>query len=235
MRLNYIDNIDCMEGLRSIPDNTVDLVVTDPPYDIHAGKGGGCFGNRQAYQDIEPLSNGFSEEVLDELCRVLKKVNIYIFCSQKQIMPLLDYFVTRKGCNWNLLTWHKTNPVPACNNKYLTDTEYILFFRERGVEVFGDYKTKFTYYITPIDQKTKKQYGHPTIKPVNVVENFISNSTKPGAVVLDPYMGSGTTAVAALRTGRNYIGYEIAAGYHAIAQQRVTEEYIEEEVEAWML
>lgn len=233
MRLNYIDNIDCLEGLAAVPDKSVDLVVTDPPYDVHAGNCGGCFGDRQAYRDIAPLSNGFSEEVLDELCRVLKKINIYIFCSQKQIIPLLDYFVRRKGCNWTLLTWHKTNPVPACNNKYLTDTEYILFFRERGVEVLGEYKTKFTYYITPVDQKIKKLYGHPTIKPLGMIENFIQNSTKTGAVVLDPFMGSGTTAVAALRTGRSFIGFELAEKYHATALQRIEEER-REEAEAWM-
>lgn len=233
MRLNYIDNIDCLEGLAEIPDNSVDLIVTDPPYDIHAGKGGGCFGNRQAYQDIAPISNGFSEGVLDELCRVLKKINIYLFCSQRQIMPLLNYFVTQKGCNWNLLTWHKTNPVPACKNKYLTDTEFILFFRERGVKVLGEYGTKFTYYITPIDQKTKKLYGHPTIKPLDIIGNFIQNSSKPGDVVLDPFIGTGTTAVAALRAGRSYIGFEIDEGYHTIAQQRVAEAHTEEE-DAWM-
>lgn len=234
MRTNYINNIDCMEGLAALPDKSIDLIVTDPPYDVHAGKGGGCFGNRQAYQDIAPIANGFSDEVLDELCRVLKKINIYIFCSQKQIIPLLDYFVKRKGCNWNLLTWHKTNPVPACCNKYLTDTEFVLFFRERYVKVLGEYKTKFTYYITPIDQKIKKRYGHPTIKPVEIIENFIKNSSEPGAVVLDPFIGSGTTAIACINTGRRYIGFELNEKYHATALQRI-EEKKREEADAWML
>ena len=238
MRLNYIDNIDCLEGLAEIPDRSVDLIVTDPPYDIHAGNCGGCFGDRQAYLDIEPISNGFSEGVLDELCRVLKKINIYLFCSQRQIIPLLDYFVTRKGCNWTLLTWHKTNPVPACKNKYLSDTEFILFFRERGVKMLGDYKTKFTYYTTPIDQKTKKLYGHPTIKPLGIVENFIQNSSKPGDVVLDPFIGTGTTAVAAIKTGRNFVGFELDEKYHAIAMKRIEEAKVEQEqeqtIDDWM-
>jgi hypothetical protein len=71
------------------------------------------------------MSNGFDNAMLDELCRVMKKINIYIFCSQKQILPLLNYFIMQKYCNYNILTWHKTNPVPACGNKYLTDTEFI--------------------------------------------------------------------------------------------------------------
>lgn len=231
MRVNYIDNIDCLTGLKEIPDNSVDLVVTDPPYDIHAGKGGGCFGNRQAYSDIEFMSNGFSEEILDELCRVMKKINIYLFCSQAQIRPLLDYFVTRRKCNWNLLTWHKTNPVPACGNKYLTDTEYVLFFREKGVKVYGEYKTKFTYYVTPLNTADKKLYGHPTVKPLEIVQNLITNSSQPGDVVLDPFMGSGTTAVASVKTGRDFIGFELSPEYYATAQKRIEDE---QEVDAWM-
>ena len=223
MKLNYIDNIDCLQGLKEIPDKSVDLIVTDPPYDIHAGKGGGCFGNRKAYTDILPMADGFREEILDELCRVLKKINIYLFCSQKQLLPLLDYFVTRRRCNWNLLTWHKSNPVPACCNKYLTDTEYILFFRERGVRVFGSFDTKKTYYVTPLNQADKKKYGHPTVKPLGIVQNLITNSSEPGATVLDTFMGSGTTAVACLKTGRNYIGFELDEGWHTIAQQRIAE------------
>ena len=223
MRLNNIDNVDCLEGLKGIPDKSVDLVVTDPPYDVHAGKGGGCFGNRQAYSDIVPMADGFREEILDELCRVLKKINIYIFCSQKQLLPLLDYFVTRRRCNWNLLTWHKSNPVPACGNKYLTDTEYILFFRERGVKVGGEASTKKTYYVTPTNQADKKRWGHPTVKPIEIVQNLVINSSEPSDVVLDPFMGSGTTAAACLKTGRNFIGFELDEGYHAIAQQRISE------------
>ena len=113
---------DCLKLMSKLPDKAVDLVVTDPPYDVHAGKGGGAFGNRNSYKEIEFMSNGFNETVLDELMRVMKKTNIYIFCSKKQIPFLIDYFVHKHACNWNLLTWHKTNPVPACNNKYLSDT-----------------------------------------------------------------------------------------------------------------
>lgn len=127
------------------------------------------------------MRDGFDEKVLDEMCRVLKKINIYLFCSQKQIIPLLNYFVERKKCNWNLLTWHKTNPIPACGNKYLTDTEYILFFRERGVKVLGEFNSKFTYYVSPLNVADKKKYGHPTIKPLNILENLCVKS-RCGAV-----------------------------------------------------
>ena len=122
-----------------------------------------------------------------------------------------------------MLTWHKTNPVPACGNKYLTDTEYILFFREKGVKIYGEFKTKFTYYITPLNQSDKKKYGHPTIKPINIVTNLIVNSSLENGIVFDPFMGSGTTAVAAKECGRNFIGYELDSDYYEICNKRLEE------------
>lgn len=118
---------DCLKLMSKLPDKAVDLVVTDPPYDVGAGKSGGVFGNRNFYKEIEFMSNGFNETVLDELMRVMKKTNIYIFCSQKQIPFLIDYFVHKHTCNWNLLTWHKTNPIPACKKQILERYRIYLF------------------------------------------------------------------------------------------------------------
>lgn len=224
MELNKIYNMDCLDGMRQLPDNCVDLVVTDPPYVIETS-GAGIYkqADKQYVKELNNMKDGFSTQVLDELCRIMKKINIYFFCSQKQIIPLLDYFVKGKKCNWNLLTWHKTNPVPACGNKYLTDTEYILFFREKGVKIYGEFKTKFTYYITPLNQSDKKKYGHPTIKPINIVTNLIVNSSLENGIVFDPFMGSGTTAVAAKECGRNFIGYELDSDYYEICNKRLEE------------
>lgn len=153
----------------------------------------------------------------------MKKINVYFFCSQKQIIPLIDYFVKKKNCNWNILSWHKSNPVPACGNKYLTDTEFILFFREKGVKIYGEYETKFTYYVTPLNQKDKKQYGHPTIKPIKILQNLIVNSTTENGVVCDCFMGSGSTGVACVNTNRHFIGIELDEGYFEIAKKRIKE------------
>lgn len=544
--INKIYNMDCIHGMRQMPDKSVDLVVTDPPYLIETS-GAGIYkhDDKQYVKELNEMKDGFSREVLDELCRIMKKINIYFFCSQKQIIPLVDYFVKEKNCNWNLLTWHKCligsteiwcrnkngeifksaikdlyrhtnvgdvqvlgksswtnihnvtkttlpnyieiqvangnyiscseehvfvingknikakdikpgnvldhlsltvkgntteyvsnilawfigyyiangsmsgqkiqiathtdktfvlnnidalckqyngkyfvydkpnskarsivvssqiilgalseyvsghhaegkhlstkcwntnceflenifagyldgdgyydvkndryrinftrknymlandiktlcnilnysismskghakfngkeygtwcgnvrfnptekcldmytvkdivkhnraadfydlqllsddhlfvlsdgilthncNPVPACGNKYLTDTEFILFFREKGVKIYGEYKSKFTYYVTPLNQKDKKAYGHPTIKPLDMVSNFIINSSKEGDIVFDPFMGSGTTAVAAMKCNRNFLGYEVNPDYYEICNKRIKE------------
>ena len=215
---------DCLEIMKDIPDKSIDLVVTDPPYMIETS-GAGIYkqADKQYVKELVNIKDGFSESVLDELVRIMNKINIYIFCSQKQIPILLDYFTKKYKCNWNLLTWHKTNPIPACGNKYLTDTEYILFFREKGVKIYGDYKSKFTYYTTPLNQKDKTIYKHPTIKPINIVENLISNSSIENNTILDPFMGSGTTGVAAVNLNRNFIGIEMDEHYFEIAEKRINE------------
>ena len=221
----YFYNEDCMEIMKHLPDSIFDLVVTDPPYEI-ATRGAGIYkrDDKRYVQELDVMSNGFSEEVLDQLCRLMKKINIYIFCSQKQIIPLLTYFVVNRGCNYNIITWHKTNPIPACGNKYLTDTEYILFFREKGVRVYGTYETKKTWYATPLNQGDKKKYNHPTIKPVDILQNLIINSSKEGEVVFDPFMGSGSTGVACKKTNRDFVGIEIDKTYYDTAVERIEAE-----------
>lgn len=218
-----LKNQDCMDLMKELPDNFVDLIVTDSPYKI-ATSGGSFVGKRDVFKDIDFMSDGLTIEQLDEICRVMKKINVYMFCSRKQIPFLYDYFVKEKKCNWNLLTLHKTNPVPACGNKYLSDTQYIMFFREQGVKLGGTFETKRTWWSLPFDKKLKDKYKHPSIKPVEVLENLIINSSSKGDVVLDPFMGVGSTGVACLKLGRRFIGYEIDKEYYNIAEQRLIEE-----------
>lgn len=221
---------DCLEVMKNIPDNSVDLVITDPPYKIET-RGAGIYkqADKQYVKDLQNMADGFSLRVLDELCRVMKKINVYLFCSQKQIIPLLDYFVIKKHCNWNLISWHKTNPVPACGNKYLTDTEFILFFREKNVKLFGSYETKKTWYATPLNQTDKKLYNHPTPKPVDILTNLVKNSSSHNDLILDPFMGSGSTGVACVNTNRNFIGIELDENYFKIAKERIENVNIEVE------
>ena len=223
---------DCLERLKEIKDHSIDLVVTDPPYLIET-TGGGIYlqPDKQYVKELNGMKNGFDTVVLDELCRVMKKINIYFFCSQKQIIPLLQYFVISKGCNYNILSWHKTNPIPACGNKYLTDTEFILFFREKGVKIYGEFSTKKTWYATPLNQSDKKKYNHPTVKPIEIVKNLIINSSQPEEWVLDPFMGSGTTGVGCKELDRNFIGIELDENYFNIAKERINN--AEHHIIAW--
>ena len=199
----------------------VDLIVADPPYVLTPHGGGSFIKKRKYVNEIEPMKKGIDVDVLDEMVRVMDKINIYLFCSRMQISIYYHYFVEKNGCNWDLLEWHKTNPAPVCNNKYLPDTEYIFFAREKGVKVDGNYHTKHTYFVTSVNQKEKKLYGHPTIKPTSIIDNLIINSCSKGGTVLDPFMGSGSTGVSAINQGCNFIGYELEQKYFETAQQRI--------------
>lgn len=222
MEINTVLNKDCMEGMSAMDGGSVDLVIADPPYFQGDGGGGGSFGVKKKNHrtEIDKMMCGISDECIEQMARVCKRVNMYIFCSVLQIPQYLS-FATRNGYKFDILTWHKTNAVPACNGKYMPDTEYIVFIKESGVPLYGTAATKRKYYVTPTNVKDKRKWGHPTIKPLNIVQNLIINSTQEGGVVLDPFMGSGTTAVACIRTGRNYIGFELNKEYYDNACKRI--------------
>ena len=211
-----------------MPDGCVELCIADPPYSFKATTGGGAFGSKsedgskgRAYHaELFPMSQGFTIDVLDEMCRLCRIPNMYVFCSKDQVPQLLDYAVKRK-LNFDILSWHKPNPVPTCSNKYLSDTEYIIFMRGKGARVYGTYETKRKWWVQQVNTADKKLYGHPTVKPLNIIRQLIVNSSQLGGVVLDPFMGSGTTAVASIMEGRHYIGFEINEAYHRTALDRI--------------
>ena len=227
METDKICCLDCLEGLKQLPDKSIDLIMTDPPYLIKSTRAGGH--NRLA-KTIQPVNNlleenglvsGMNPVVLPELVRVMKKINIYIWCNKAQIPDYLAYFVRELGCSFDIIIWWKSNPPPLCNNKYLSDKEYCLYFRKGGYCQPTSYESAKTVFHQPINVIDKQRYPHPTIKPLNIVKTRIGNSTKPGDLILDPFMGSGTTAVACMELGRNYIGYEINEGYYETAQKRI--------------
>lgn len=198
---------DAYIAIKQIPDNSIDLIITDPPYELSVYSGAGAYGKSKIYESIKSISQGFDFSILDEFIRVMKRINIYIWCSKRQLLPLFNYFVNL-GCRFNIISWHKTNVAPKCCNSYMQDTEYCLYFRERGVHLQGTAKSKTTYYVTSTNKGDVERFGHPTPKPLQIIQNFVINSSNVGDVVLDPFAGSAVTAVAAKNTGRQYILFE---------------------------
>lgn len=133
----------------------------------------------------------------------------------------MKYFIEEKQCLFEIFTWHKTNPTPTHNNCYPPDTEYCLMFREKGTGVGGTMDTLKKWYVSAANVKDKKEFEHPTIKPLAVVKNHIINSSKENDIILDCFCGSGTTCVAAKELNRRYIGIEIDPEYHKIACDRL--------------
>ena len=246
--INTIQLGDCYELIKNIPDKSIDLVYIDVPYaftENGLNVGGGCFGTKKRnYHDeyakvaedntksglakrksssssLQEISYGIDYSILDELCRVMRYIYIYIWCSKEQVLPIMKYFIEEKHCFHDIMVWCKTNPIPTANGTYLPDLEYCLMFREKGTQIGGTYETKNKWYISETNKKDKDKFSHPTIKPLNVVKNHITNSTKENDIVLDCFCGSGTTCLACKETGRRYIGMEIDPEYHKIAVDRV--------------
>lgn len=138
MELNLLQG-DCLELFSQIPDNSVDLIVTDPPYQIDNTKAGNNSALSKRIQSMNDeltehrITDGFDEAVLDQMVRVLKNINIYIWCNAKQIPMYFKYFVEKLGCAFDIIVWVKSNAAPLFNNKYLTDKEYCLYFRRGGI------------------------------------------------------------------------------------------------------
>lgn len=170
--------------------------------------------------DIQHISSGFDYGLLDVLDSKMKHIYIYIWCSKWQVEPLLKHYID-KGCNYDILAWHKTNPTPTMNNTYANDTEYLIMAREKGTKLYGDYHSKKKYWVTPTNTYDKGDFEHPTIKPLNIIKTLIGNSTLPNDIVLDCFCGSGTTCIAAKELGRRFIGMEIDPKYHKIANDRL--------------
>lgn len=180
---------------------------------------------RDMFSDLveNDLCIGIDEQILNEFMRVMKKPNIYIWCNKVLIPKLINFFVIKNGLTFEIISWHKTNALPFCGSKYLTDTEYCLYFKAYGLHLNTTYETAKTHYELPINLADKKRFEHTTIKPLLIIENLVKNSSSDGDVILDTFAGSGTTGVAVKNIGgdRKFVGFEINPKWAKIANDRL--------------
>ena len=107
-----IYNCDCMEMLKNTPDSSIDLIITDPPYEISCTGGGGNQGHKIATMGADlvdlNINTGYDiRKVGKEIVRVMKKMNVYFWCNKKQIPDYFDFYVKELGCKFDILTWNK--------------------------------------------------------------------------------------------------------------------------------
>ena len=229
--INTIQNIDAIKGMDILRTQSVkaDLIITDPPYELTNLRTGSnsafSVGVQKAMDqlNIATLRKTVSREYLEAMWKMQNTPNIYIFCNSKQIPYYLDFYGNEKDCRFDILIWYKTNAMPLFSNKYLCDKEYILYFRRGGHCKPATYEDASTVYISPLNQRDKKKYGHPTIKPLPLILRLIRNSSIEGQLVLDPFAGSGTTLAAAKMLGRDFVGFEIEEKWCDVAYKRVSE------------
>jgi site-specific DNA-methyltransferase (adenine-specific) len=189
--------------------DNIDLIVTDPPY-LQSWAGAGSVGKKYSYREkkMREMSNFNPKNFLDKIekCFKYSVLNMYIWCSSKLLYDYID-FAKKKNYNYDILVWGKNNPIPSYNNSYMSDIEFCVFIREPGA-YFSKEKNYNQYRKLMIDNVAKNEYNFPTQKYLWMIEKMIMVSSRPGNMILDPFCGTGTTAVACERLRRRWIAIE---------------------------
>ena len=232
MKTNEVYLGDANVLIKDIPDKSINIIYTDIPYLYQMGGGGSSDVALRIRKNADRLEQagidcGIDYNIFYDFARVMKKINLFIWCSKMQILDILNWWTDYAENHdiklfFEILVWCKTNPTPATNNTWLPDVEYCLYFRESGIKLNDGYEHKHKYFISGLNVLDKNDYEHPTIKPLECCMKHIEHVCQPGDVVLDPYAGSGTSLYAAKMLGLNYIGFEINPEYHKIASDRLS-------------
>lgn len=206
---------DCLELMKDIPDASVDMILTDPPYGMN-------FKSGRRKRKYEVITNDSAltwlDPLVDELYRVSKENTAhYMFCSFHNI-DVFKRAIEKKFKIKNLLTWVKNiHSMGDLKADFAPKTEFIIFFQKGRRMINGKRDPNVIYY-----NKTGNKL-HPTQKPVDMLEYLIEKFSNEHDTVLDPFMGSGSTGVAAVNTNRNFIGIELDQEYFKIAEKRIQE------------
>lgn len=221
---------DSLKRIKKIPDNSVDLIFTDPPYNLSPYSTGNMKFNwrKDINNDLAHWDKDFNPaEWIGEFKRILKPTgNIFAFTSYNLIGrwhesfdPVFDTF--------QYIVWHKTNPVPKFRKAgFLNSCEMIIACWDKGhTWNFGKQNEMHNFYEGPICMGSErvKDPVHPTQKPVKLLRHFIKIATNPGDLIFDPFMGVGSTGVAALEEDRKFIGIDIDSSYCEAAGKRLKE------------
>ena len=236
---------DVLEGISKIPDGSIDLVVADPPYGL--GKDYGNDSDRlsgQAYLE-------WSERWMDAIVpKIAPRGSLYLFCTW-QYSPELFVMLKQRLTMINEIIWDRRVPsMGGTTRKFSSVHDNIGFFARQRDYYFDldpvripydaetkkarsrprfegkkwlevGYNPKDLWSVSRIHRQDPERADHPTQKPLEIVERMVLASCPPGGLVLDPFTGSGTTAVACVRHGRRFVGYEMNPEYAELVRQRV--------------
>lgn len=213
---------DCLELMKDITDESIDLVLTDPPYKIVQG---GCTNKAVRFTGttFNQLKTGtlFREnninfsDWLPDIYRILKKdSHCYIMCNDRNLKQLLVECENVGFKLLNVLVWGKSKHSP--NRYYMKNCEFIIMLRKGKAKNINNMGAKQLLLVNNVDNKK-----HPSEKPIELMKILIENSSNKNDMVLDPFMGSGSTGVASILTGRNFTGIELDEKYFNIAKERI--------------
>ena len=220
METNVIYNQDCLEGLKGLSDESVTMTLTDIPYGEVTKNG----EERAKYDGQLRNINKSNADIIDfriddfvkESIRVTSD-NIYIFCGASQLSKI-HTILDNEGLSTRIIVWEKTNPSPINGQHlWLSGVEYAVYGRKpKGT--FND-----NCRNTVLEYPAGSSKIHPTQKPIKLFRDLVRTSSNKEDIVLDPCIGSGTTAIAAYKEGREYIGFEKDKEYYNSCIDRVNQ------------
>jgi len=207
---------DCLEVMRGMPENSVDAVITDPP-----------FGINFKYSQHNDTPEGYGEwlwqciETAEKKCKQGSPLFVW------QAMPNVRKFAEWFPRDWRIFAACKNfvQMRPGCPMQYSHDPVVVWW---KPGDIWSGGTLSRDYHVANTSPSSRKKIGdyavgHPCPRPLSQVQHIIEQWARPGGVVLDPFMGSGTTGIACVKTGRSFIGIEIDKGYFEIAQKRIAE------------
>lgn len=229
---------DCVKKMREINDHVVNLILTDPPYnlglfmqerDTNLGALRANHFVAASWDHIEQKEwEGHMADFFREAARVLHKQGaLLIFVSLIKVETIIR-LAQQAGFYYKTTgVWHKTNPMPRnMNLHFVNSTEAWIYFINHGkTGTFNNGgKVVHDFYESAVISSKEKKYGkHPTQKPVSLMEYFVELLTNKGDMILDPFMGSGSTGVAAMQSRRCFYGIELDPDYYKVALHRIAD------------
>lgn len=234
-------NQDCMEKMELMEENSVDYVITSPPYNMNLRIRGGKYCSRQVVKEFSTKYEGysdnlamedyfkFSKNVISELLRITKHQVFYniqpITGNKRALWELIGYF--SKNIK-EIIVWDKISAQPAIAEKVLNSQyEFIIVLSKNNNDsISRQYKnasfnrgTMSTLW--KIGRSVSKKNNHKATSPVALIDNIVLNFTKKGDTIFDPFLGTGSMGESALKNGRNFIGTELLQDYYDFAKKRL--------------
>lgn len=220
---------DCIDAIKKLQNDSIDLLITDPPYRVtskgNAGNSGGMLQKEINMKGQVFVHNNIDcVEYAPEFYRILKNgSHCYVMTNHINLIHMLNTF-TECGFHFiKSLIWNKGNKIMG--QYYMSQFEYILFFRKgKGIRINNCGTSDI---LSVPNTKSKDENGknlHDTEKPVELMQILVENSSKENDIVIDPFMGIGSTGLACVNTNRKFIGIELDNNYYDIAKNRLSKQ-----------
>ncbi len=222
IELNKIYNMDSLEGMGYIDDESIDSIITDPPYNVSRKSNFHTMG--RVGVDFGEWDKNFNQTswIKQAVSKVKKGGNIVIFNDWKNMSYIKDELEFNKCLIKEMLIWKKPNPMPRNRDRlYVTTCEFAIWATKGKGWTFNRQRSNYENAIFEYPSVHSKKRLHKTQKPIELIEDIIKIHTNENDIILDPFMGSGSTAIACINTNRSYMGFEISKEYYDISEERI--------------